>query len=537
VKVLLFIFFDSMARKYARALDTVTTETMTIAIERCDFRHKKLFVIHRTTMGILIAPSPRRRSSRILFLIVFFALHFSHSFTSQPSSSRQRIAASFERTRRQFVIPPKIEHPADTADDALYASKVSPYALPLQWAQNNLLLGIEPTFELSTIVTIYFVQGGLGLARLAQTYLLKDSLHLGPAELSALSGLFTLPWTIKPIYGFLSDGVVLFGYQRKSYLIVAGILGGLCYAFLAIPGMWEALEPETAVAGTVTALVLASACVAMSDVVADGMVVEQARGSNDPGTSGGLQSLCWGAASVGSLLSAYFSGSLLEVLSVRSVFGITAALPFLVAAMASGINEAPAKKAGNQKEKIKEQVDLLWEALKQPSIWKPTLFIFLWQATPTADGAFFFFLSNDLGLGPEFLGRVRLLTAGAGLVGVFLYQNFLRTKSIKDILFWSTIASFPLGMLPVLLITHANRALGIPDTALIFGDDVALAALGQISFIPTLVLAAKLCPPGIEAVLFATLMSVNNAAGTVGTEIGAVMTKWAGITESNFDNL
>jgi hypothetical protein len=41
----------------------------------------------------------------------------------------------------------------------------------------------------------------------------------------------------------------------------------------------------------------------------------------------------------------------------------------------------------------------------------------------------------------------------------------------------------------------------------------------------------------VEAVLFATLMSIFNGAGTVGTEIGAVMTKWAGITDTNFDNL
>jgi len=56
--------------------------------------------------------------------------------------------------------------------------------------------------------------------------------------------------------------------------------------------------------------------------------------------------------------------------------------------------------------------------------------------------------------------------------------------------------SVPLGLLPLLLVTHVNQALGIPDQALIYGDDVALAALGQIAFMPTLVLAARLCPPG-----------------------------------------
>ena len=88
-----------------------------------------------------------------------------------------------------------------------------------------------------------------------------------------------------------------------------------------------------------------------------------------------------------------------------------------------------------------------------------------------------------------------------------------------------------------MLVTHVNRQLGIPDGAFVFGDDVVLAVLGQIAFLPTLVLAARICPPGVEAVLFAALMSVNNGAGALGTEIGAALTKVLGVTEGNFDQL
>ena len=283
----------------------------------------------------------------------------------------------------------------------------------LSWIETNIFLGIKVTPELIAIVTIYFVEGALGLARLAQTYLLKDELNLGPAELSALTGIFVLPWTIKPLYGFLSDGFPLFGYRRKSYLILAGVLGGLSYALLGTGAFWEGLSTRASVSGTVAALLVSSACIAMSDVVADGIVVTRTRESSDPALAGGLQSLCWGSAAVGGLLSAYFSGSLLEVMSVRDVFGITAVLPFLVALIAFGTEEEPMTKESDGERGalisgVKSQIDALWGALRQPSIWRPALFIFLWQATPTSDGAFFFFLSNDLGLGPEFLGRVRL---------------------------------------------------------------------------------------------------------------------------------
>jgi len=446
--------------------------------------------------------------------------------------------------------------------------------------KEKLFLGIEPTPEIAAIMSIYFVEGALGIARLAQTFFLKDTMHLGPAELSALTGLFTLPWTIKPLYGFLSDGLPLFGYRRRSYLVVCGFLGAFSYAavgssFGGIFGNDVGAMDSTGFMGisllqaSIASLVVSSGCIAFSDVVADGIVVQRTRDADDPNVAGGLQSLCWGSASIGALISAYFSGSLLETMSPTDVFSITAVLPLIVAAIAFFIDEDPveAKIEANAQFKdtnpsvdlsttngiincdsamvttsdgddgVKQQIASLWSAIKQPAVWKPALFLFLWQSTPTSEGAFLYFMTNDLGMGPEFLGRVRLVTAAASLAGVWGYQKYLRAVAIKDILFWTTVASAPLGLIQLLLITHANRSLGIPDGAFVFGDDVVLAVLGEFAFLPTLVLAAKICPPGVEAVLFATLMSIFNGASTVGTEVGALLTKILDVTENNFDNL
>lgn len=459
----------------------------------------------------------------------------------------------------------------------------------------TILLGIPPSSSIYAIMAIYFVEGALGLASLARTFLLKDELHMGPAELSALTGLFTLPWTIKPLYGFLSDGVPLFGYRRRSYLILCGFLGSICYAGVATNffGVLQWFQGyalnDFQLLTTIASLVVSSGCIAFSDVVADGIVVQKTREADLAGQTsiaGGLQSLCWGSASLGALISAYYSGSLLQTFTPQQVLGFTAFLPLIVAIFAFGIEEEKIKqpalqntssnnlnnisfavdfqpdqnlfppaaipsqnelKDQNKKNRLddddgttlslKEQIEMLWRAIQMPSVWKPALFLFLWQSTPTSDGAFLYFMTNDLGLGPEFLGRVRLATAVASFVGVWGYQTYLRQVSIKSILLWSSIASAPLGLIQLLLITHANRDLGIPDGAFVFGDDVVLAVLGQFAFLPTLVLAAKICPPGIEAVLFATLMSIFNGASTVGTELGAVLTKYLGVTENDFSNL
>jgi folate/biopterin transporter len=167
----------------------------------------------------------------------------------------------------------------------------------------------------------------------------------------------------------------------------------------------------------------------------------------------------------------------------------------------------------------------------------PTAFLFILQSTPTADAAFFFFTTNELGFQPEFLGRVRLVTSLASLLGVWIFQRFLKTVPFRVIFGWSTMISSVLGMTMLLLVTHTNRSLGIDDRWFSLGDSLILTVMGQIAYMPILVLAARLCPPGVEATLFALLMSVTNLAGLLAYGLGAVLMQRLGITETNFDTL
>ena len=102
---------------------------------------------------------------------------------------------------------------------------------------------------------------------------------------------------------------------------------------------------------------------------------------------------------------------------------------------------------------------------------------------------------------------------------------------------WSTVISTALGMTTLLLVTHANRAIGIDDHWFSLGDSLVLTVMGQIAFMPVLILAARLCPPGVEATLFALLMTVYNLEGFLSYELGAWLMHGLGISESNFDKL
>jgi folate/biopterin transporter len=394
--------------------------------------------------------------------------------------------------------------------------------------KEKLLFGNEPTPELVAILLVYFVQGILGLARLAVSFFLKDELGLGPAEVSALMGIAALPWIVKPLFGFMSDGLPIFGYRRRPYLILSGIFGAVAWIGMAtvVNTGWQA-----------TALMLLSSLsVAVSDVIVDSLVVERAR-NESLSNAGSLQSLCWGSSAIGGLITAYLSGSLLEHFSTQTVFLMTATFPPIVSAVSWLIAEERVGEDVTGLVQVKEQVSQLKRAIAQKAIWLPTAFLFIWQATPSSDSAFFYFTTNELGFHPEFLGKVRLVTSLASLVGIWLFQRFFKTIPFRRIFWWSTLLSATLGMTTLLLVTHANRAIGIDDHWFSIGDSLILTVMGQIAYMPVLVLAARLCPPGVEATLFALLMSVTNLAGLLSYEEGALLMHLLEVTETNFDKL
>jgi folate/biopterin transporter len=392
----------------------------------------------------------------------------------------------------------------------------------------SLLFGQEPSLELLAVLSIYFIQGILGLARLAVSFFLKDELAFSPAQMGALMGVAALPWVIKPLLGLLSDGFPLWGYRRRSYLILSGILGTLSWLVLGawVHSAWQAM----------LTLLLTSLSVAIADVIVDSVVVEKAQ-QETLVQAGSLQSLTWGVAALGGIITAYFGGLLLEWFNPRQIFYLTALFPLLTIIAALGIREQKYLVITNALAHTSGHLQKLGVAIRQKAILYPTIFIFLWQATPSADSAFFYFTTNELGFEPEFLGRVRLVTSVASLVGIGIYQKFLKTVPFRPLLGWSTVLSSALGMTTLLLVTHVNRSWGIDDHWFSLGDSLILTLMGQIAFMPVLVISARLCPPGIEATLFALLMSIWNLSGLASLELGSLLTHWLGVTEQEFGNL
>lgn len=410
----------------------------------------------------------------------------------------------------------------------------------ISWTKEKgiLLYDIPATPEIWTIALVYFIQGLFGICRLALSFYYKDTLHLTPYDLTIISSISALPWIIKPLYGFVSDTFPLFGYKRKSYLALSGILSTISWIFLSnLTSLIEngQIDNTLSVYLSVFFVTLSSLGLAFSDVIVDAIVVNKSR---DQEQAGALQSICWTSSSIGGIISAYFSGYLLQTYGTTFVFSLTALIPVIIIGASSLIQEN--KIEDFQKFDInitKQQIKNIYDTISKKSVLYPLLFLIIWNITPSAGSSLFYYEVNELGFKPDFFGKLGLISSISSLLGIVIYNKKLKSIPLRDMFKWTCIIGTILGMLPIVLVTHMNRLIGIPDSWFAIMDSIVLSTFGQMTFMPILVLAANMCPPGVEGMLYATIMSVNNLSGSVGSLFGGIITRQMGITNDNFINL
>ena len=159
-----------------------------------------------------------------------------------------------------------------------------------------------------------YLQQGLGSSfyYMARDYYFKDVKKLQPATAQIFSAVAQTPWNLKPLYGILSDSVLIYGYHRVPYIFIAGIIGAVSLALLSI-------LPVSAVISVILMFFI-SLSVASPDVMIDGVVAEKAKACPKYGTD--LQSLCYGSQSLCAIIGLLTSGLVIREFGSRVIFGV-----------------------------------------------------------------------------------------------------------------------------------------------------------------------------------------------------------------------
>lgn len=342
-----------------------------------------------------------------------------------------------------------------------------------------------------------------GLVAQPLQYFMIDHLGLTAADVSALLAVMMLPWVLKPVYGMLCDFVPLFGYRRKSYLILAN---GLTAVSLVIMTM------ASTATGIIAALLAASVGVAASTAVASGLAAEVGGRNGKAGNFFSLQSFCYYVAV---LLAALAGGVLCQYLSPVSALHVAAAVasvpPLIVAILAGFMVEE--EKSLIDRNAFKETLQSLRSVSRSRVFWLVVLYIWCWDFSPSFGVSLYYYQSKILGFSQGFIGQLGACTAVGMIIGALIYRfGFSRLSITRQLAL--AITAGVLSTLGYLLLSSATSAVVL---------ELIRGITNMVSILALYGLAAKVCPPRSAVTVMAVLIAVKNLATEGATFLGGYL--------------
>jgi predicted MFS family arabinose efflux permease len=357
-----------------------------------------------------------------------------------------------------------------------------------------------PTF---VFAATYLAQGAgsqFGIIAQPLQFFLKTGQGMSAAAVSSYLAILMTPWVLKPFFGVLCDLVPLFGYRRKSYLILTNLLAACGLVIVAMTGNTADLR---------VGMLLLAIGVAASTAVTVGLAVEAGRYDDRSGHYFAIQTFCYYCA----MIAASVAGGLLchhfEPQVSLHTAAFIALVPILLASSVTALLLRE-ERAKIRLTDLKLIFIALKEAGKNPALYCAVGFIALWDFSPSFGVPLYFFETNTLHFAQNTIGQLTgwyYIGMALGAVG---YRIGIKRMSLRQQL----MIAVPLSTLSTLAYLLLSTPLSAVGLELLHGFSAALAILLIYS------LAAEACPAGTEVTVMATLIAVRNLAAEGSTFIG-----------------
>jgi len=391
---------------------------------------------------------------------------------------------------------------------------------------------------------------------------------VGGSKYQLYMALAFIPWSIKPMFGFISDLYPLGGYHKRYYCLISCFLG-----IMASIGLTFIPFAESTISLTVLLVFFMCVELAVCDLLIEAKYTEIMR--ENPETKSDVVTFVWMNNSFGSLIGTVVVGVTADhVSNIQPYFLLT--LPFQFFAL------VPIYMGYLQEDYIPnpkflwnlyyEQKNLFHLALIFSSAAIGLIFVSLWCdhvvaftyascsfvlicigflfALPRVLSHFliYTFLHNGLLIdlsgalsyfflaGPEcvpggphfdyqfFQVTTAFVSTGSTFLGLYVFQTYVSNWNARHQLWLPLFILIASNFINVALVKRWNIDWGISDRYFfILGDGVVQSVIAMLVFMPTMVLVSKFCPPKYEGTVFALSASTSNFGGTVSSVWGTFL--------------
>ncbi|GMH59211.1 hypothetical protein TrRE_jg5666, partial [Triparma retinervis] len=288
------------------------------------------------------------------------------------------------------------------------------------------------------IPACYFLVGALQGLSGALMNVYPVDLGASEAQQVTIVGLRGLPASFKLIYGFISDGNLLFGYRRKSYMFLGWGVTSLTMILLY-------LDIRTYGEPSIDFLSVIYFLFGFGFWYAD-----------PEGSRGSLQSTCYALRFFALMLFAPVSTALYPTLGPSSIVFLMALLPLMIMPLVYVFREEfhPVVLTTRQ------QCGEIWATVCSRAVWQPMGFVYVYNVLQIGNSAWKQYLVSTLGFTSVELNSLLIASYVLLYVGVMAYKYYFIKWSWRSVYIITTAINGVLSMLQILLIQGITFGLG-----------------------------------------------------------------------------
>jgi predicted MFS family arabinose efflux permease len=318
--------------------------------------------------------------------------------------------------------------------------------------------------------------------------------------ITGFGALLALPWSLKPLYGLLTDFVPIAGTRRRSYLILASTASCLALFLLYLIPI-----PEGAHVRLLVLLLIPTVGVAFSDVVVDALMIEKGQ---PRGLTGLLQSIQWAAMYGGSIVAGIVGGYLSQHGHQQEGFLICAITTFTTLLIAwFSVREQPQPV---QKGRLRFAARQLVGIVRRRAVIAAAAFLFLWSFNPFSSSVLYLHMTDKLGISEQYAGITTSLLSVGAIAGSLSYGMYCRRVRMSRLIHLSIAA----GVLSTLAYGFVVGPTSAAVISVIVGFTYLTGSMVQFD------LAARACPVAAAGTTFALLMALSNLSMSLSTALG-----------------
>jgi len=334
-------------------------------------------------------------------------------------------------------------------------------------------------------------------------YYFKEVHSWTPVQVAAALTAFNFPWIIKPIYGLVSDFVPLFGYRRKSYLVLASLVTTGAYLLAA----------HTEASGRLLFVLLLTAYgMAIASTLCGALLVENGQRY---ATSGAFVNQQWLWFHIAAMSSSLIGGLLVQKSSPAGALhgaALIAGIAPLMTVFGTWFLIQEEKRPVDLPE-LKLAARSLLAVFRIRSLWIVALFLFLYSFSPAFRTPLYYQMTDILHFSQGYIGILGAISSAGSICGALIYRRCLAELTSKRLLQLSIVLGTATTASFLLLFNEATAAV----------LNFCAGASAMIALVASVTLAADYCPKGSEGFTFAALMSITNLASALSDNVGALL--------------